>query len=96
LTFIVTLPRATHCFSFFGKQTLPACDLAIRRAVAQRPMAMPPEVLTEIANLVATGALEFDVAVTYPLDQVANARVELERRHTRTKSFRSTLKRRRN
>jgi NADPH:quinone reductase len=47
--------------------------------------ASTPEVLTEIANLVATGALEFDIAATYPLDEVADAFVELERRHTRGK-----------
>jgi hypothetical protein len=41
--------------------------------------------MTEIANLVATGALEFDIAATYPLDKVADAFVELERRHTRGK-----------
>jgi NADPH:quinone reductase len=47
--------------------------------------ASTPEVLAEIANLVATGAVQFDIAATYPLDQVADAFVELERRHTRGK-----------
>jgi NADPH2:quinone reductase len=44
-----------------------------------------PEVLTEMANLVATGAIEFDIAATYPLDRVADAFAELERRHTHGK-----------
>jgi NADPH2:quinone reductase len=44
-----------------------------------------PEVLTEMANLVATGAIEFDVAATYPLDRVADAFAELEKRHTHGK-----------
>ena len=47
--------------------------------------ASTPEVLAEIANLVATGALEFDIAATYPLDGVADAFEELERRHTHGK-----------
>ena len=34
--------------------------------------------LAEIANLVVTGALEFDIAATYPLDRVADAFEELE------------------
>jgi NADPH:quinone reductase-like Zn-dependent oxidoreductase len=47
--------------------------------------ASTPEVLTEIANLVAAGALEFDIAATYPVDEVDDAFVELEGRHTRGK-----------
>ena len=47
--------------------------------------ASTPEVLTEIADLVATGAVEFDIAATYPLDQVADAFEELEKRHTHGK-----------
>jgi NADPH2:quinone reductase len=47
--------------------------------------ASTPEVLTEIAGLVATGAVEFDIAATYPLDQVADAFEELEKRHTHGK-----------
>ena len=43
------------------------------------------EVLAEMANLVATGALDFEVAAAYPLDRVADAFEELERRHTRGK-----------
>ena len=47
--------------------------------------ASTPEVLTEIADLVASGALEFEVAATYPLDGVADAYEELEKRHTHGK-----------
>ena len=41
--------------------------------------------LAEIADLVVTGAVDFDVAATYPLDQVADAYEELEKRHTHGK-----------
>jgi NADPH2:quinone reductase len=47
--------------------------------------ASTPEVLTEMANLVATGAIEIPIAATYPLDRVADAFAELEQRHTRGK-----------
>ena len=47
--------------------------------------ASTPEVLAEIANLIATGTIDFEVAGTYPLDRVADAFEELERRHTRGK-----------
>ena len=47
--------------------------------------ASTPEVLTEIADLVASGALEFEVAATYPLDRVSDAYEELEKRHTHGK-----------
>jgi NADPH:quinone reductase len=47
--------------------------------------ASTPEVLAEMANLIVTGALEFDIAATYPLDRVADAFEELEQRHTRGK-----------
>ncbi|OBG88767.1 NADPH:quinone reductase [Mycobacterium sp. E3298] len=47
--------------------------------------ASTPEVLTEIAGLVADGAIDFEVAATYPLDRVADAYEELEKRHTRGK-----------
>jgi len=47
--------------------------------------ASTPEVLSEIANLVATGAIDFDIAATYPLDRVADAYEELEKRHTHGK-----------
>jgi NADPH2:quinone reductase len=47
--------------------------------------ASTPEVLTEMADLVASGAIEIPIAATYPLDQVADAFEQLERRHTRGK-----------
>jgi NADPH:quinone reductase len=47
--------------------------------------ASTPEVLGEMANLVATGAIDFEVAGSYPLDRVADAFEELEKRHTRGK-----------
>lgn len=47
--------------------------------------ASTPEVLAEIAELIANGAIDFDVAATYPLDRVADAFEELEKRHTHGK-----------
>ena len=43
------------------------------------------EVLTEMADLVASGAIEIPIAATFPLDEVAAAFEELEQRHTRGK-----------
>ncbi len=47
--------------------------------------ASTPEVLTEMAGLVASRAIEIPIAATYPLERVADAFQELERRHTRGK-----------
>lgn len=47
--------------------------------------ASTPEVLAEMADLVATGAIDLDIAATYPLDRIADAFEELERRHTHGK-----------
>jgi len=47
--------------------------------------ASTPEVLTEMAGLVASGAIEVPIAATYPLEQVADAFQLLEQRHTRGK-----------
>jgi NADPH:quinone reductase len=47
--------------------------------------ASTPEVLAEVADLVVTGAVDFDVAATFPLDQVADAFAVLEQRHTHGK-----------
>jgi NADPH:quinone reductase len=47
--------------------------------------ATTPEVLAEMAGLVADGLLEFPVAATYPLEQVRAAFTELDRRHTHGK-----------
>ncbi len=42
-------------------------------------------VLQEIADLIAAGALDFDVAQTYPLERVVDAYRDLEQRHTHGK-----------
>jgi NADPH:quinone reductase len=47
--------------------------------------ASTPAVLQEIADLIVSGALNFDVAATYPLDRVVDAFEELEQRHTHGK-----------
>jgi NADPH:quinone reductase-like Zn-dependent oxidoreductase len=43
------------------------------------------EVLSEMADLVGSGAIDFDIAATYPLDRVTDAFAELEQRHTHGK-----------
>lgn len=43
------------------------------------------DVLTQMAGLVASGAIEFPIAATYPLDRVRDAYAELDKRHTRGK-----------
>jgi NADPH:quinone reductase len=43
------------------------------------------EVLTEMAELVASGQIEIPIAATYPLEQVRDAYEELEARHTHGK-----------
>jgi NADPH:quinone reductase-like Zn-dependent oxidoreductase len=43
------------------------------------------EVLSEMAELVASGKIEIPIAATYPLDKVRDAYAELEKRHTRGK-----------
>ncbi|OBF19237.1 NADPH:quinone reductase [Mycobacterium kubicae] len=47
--------------------------------------ASTPEVLSEIAGLIASGAVDFDIAATFPLDRVADAFEVLEQRHTHGK-----------
>lgn len=47
--------------------------------------ASTPEVLAEMADLIVSGDLDFEIAGTYPLDRVADAYEELEKRHTRGK-----------
>jgi len=44
-----------------------------------------PEVLAELAGLLAKGELELPIAATYPLDRVRDAYDDLDRRHTRGK-----------
>lgn len=41
-----------------------------------------PGVLRELADLLTAGTIELPIAATYPLDQVADAFEQLERRHT--------------
>ena len=41
-----------------------------------------PEVLAEMAELIADGRLEVPIAATYPLDRVRDAFREVEERHT--------------
>ncbi|MDQ2812899.1 MAG: NADP-dependent oxidoreductase [Actinomycetota bacterium] len=41
-----------------------------------------PAVLSELADLLASRAIELPIAATYPLDRVADAFEQLERRHT--------------
>jgi NADPH:quinone reductase len=50
-----------------------------------RHNASTPEILAELADLVATGAIEVPIAATYSLDRITDALAELERRHTRGK-----------
>ena len=42
----------------------------------------PQAVLQELADLLASGAIELPIAATYPLERVVDAFEELERRHT--------------
>jgi NADPH:quinone reductase-like Zn-dependent oxidoreductase len=41
-----------------------------------------PEVLAELADLIARGRLEVPIAATFPLDRVRDAYREVEERHT--------------
>lgn len=47
--------------------------------------ATSPEILAEMADLVATGRIEIPIAATYPLDRVQDAFAVLEQRHTHGK-----------
>jgi NADPH:quinone reductase len=47
--------------------------------------ASAPDVLSEVADLVASGQHEIPIAAAYPLEQVREAFAELEQRHTRGK-----------
>ncbi len=47
--------------------------------------ASTPKILAELADLVATRAVEVPIAATYPLERVGEAFAELEKRHTRGK-----------
>jgi len=48
-------------------------------------VAATPEVLAEVADLVASGQITVPIAATYPLEQVREAYTELERGHTHGK-----------
>jgi len=47
--------------------------------------ASTPEVLADMAGLIVDGSVTLPIAATYPLDRVADAFAELERRHTHGK-----------
>ncbi|HEU4360698.1 MAG TPA: NADP-dependent oxidoreductase [Mycobacterium sp.] len=47
--------------------------------------ASTPEVLAEMADLIASGSIDLEIAATYPLDRVADAFEQVEQRHTRGK-----------
>ena len=47
--------------------------------------ASTPDVLTEMASLVASGEVEVPIAARFPLDRVQEAYAQLEKRHTRGK-----------
>ncbi|WP_343601293.1 NADP-dependent oxidoreductase [Mycobacterium sp.] len=47
--------------------------------------ASTPEVLAEMADMVVSGAVDVDIAASFPLDRVADAFEQLERRHTHGK-----------
>jgi NADPH2:quinone reductase len=48
-------------------------------------LASTPEILAEVAELVASGAVTVPIAATFPLDQVQDAYRAVEQRHTRGK-----------
>lgn len=68
-------------------ETVIAFELAGKLGVktAGSADATTPEVLAEIAALVAEGSIEVPVAAVYPLDRVRDAYTELGRRHTHGK-----------
>lgn len=60
-----------------------ARELGIRMAgAAALPHDQVPDVLSELARMLAEGELELPISATYPLDDVRAAYEELERRHT--------------
>ncbi len=58
-----------------------AVELGVRMDGAGAVTA-PREVLTELADLLASGDIELPITATYPLDRVVDAFTHLERRHT--------------
>ena len=59
--------------------------LEIGAKIEGRHNAATPEVLAEMTDLVARGIIEVPIVSTYPLDRIADAYVELEKRHSRGK-----------
>jgi len=60
-----------------------AIELEVQVAgAAALPESEVPAVLSELANLLASEAIELPIPATYPLDRVADAFEQLERRHT--------------
>ncbi len=68
-------------------ETITAFELAQQLGVKAdgSVTASTPAVLSEMADLVTSGAIEIPIAATYPLERVADAFEDLERRHTRGK-----------
>ncbi|SEF56350.1 NADPH:quinone reductase [Actinacidiphila yanglinensis] len=67
--------------------TIVPSSAAVECGVRQEGAAVAdtPAVLRDLSALLASGAVELPIAATYPLDRVADAFEELERRHTRGK-----------
>lgn len=60
-----------------------AHELGVRmEAAAALSPSDVPQVLGELAELLASGTIELPIAATYPLDRVVDAFEQLERRHT--------------
>ncbi len=68
-------------------ETIAAFELAAQLGAKSEgsTSASTPEVLVEMAGLVASGAIEIPIAAVYPLDRVADAYAELEEGHTHGK-----------
>ncbi|GAA4258319.1 NADP-dependent oxidoreductase [Dactylosporangium darangshiense] len=68
-------------------ETIIAFEAAARLGVKAEgsEQASTVEVLHHMADLVASGVIEIPIAATYPLDRVADAYREVDRRHTRGK-----------
>jgi D-arabinose 1-dehydrogenase-like Zn-dependent alcohol dehydrogenase len=61
----------------------PSADESVGAKVEGSGDASTTQVLSEMAELVASGQIEIPIAATYPLEQVQDAFAELEKRHTR-------------
>lgn len=67
--------------------TIIAFDMAQKTGVKAdgSSVASTPEILADVAELVANGTVEIPIAARYPLDRVRDAYTELEKRHTHGK-----------